>query len=549
MIPGIESLPDGGLSLLVALAFATYASEDLACIAAGLLVADGRIGFAEASVACFTGIWTGDMLLVFAGRGIRNLTRGRLLEWLDKDGRLMRAESWIRRRGPAVAWLSRFTPGTRLVTYLAAGILRAPVAAFGGWLALAGLVWTPALVGLSAIFGRAVEPVLVEYQRWALAVLAAVVLAIWLVARLAVALMTWRGRRLLLGRWRRLTHWEFWPMWTVYAPVCADILLRLAPKHGGLGVFTAVNPGIEAGGFIGESKSAILGLFPEGDPRIAKSRLLGEGGVDARVESLCAFMASASVEYPVVLKPDSGERGEGVAIIRSAEAARGYLSAHSEPVLAQEYVPGVEFGVFYARQPGDESGFVFAVTEKQFPKVTGDGVRTFEELILADDRAVCMAPLHLANHGDRLDTVPAAGERVALVQIGNHCRGALFLDGRWVLTPALVAAIDALSRTATGFFFGRYDVRAESVEALQAGRGFKVIELNGATSEATNIYDPRHSIINAWRTLRAQWSLAFEIGETNRALGAKAWSVQELIRMLRQERQRRKRAKRGNTGE
>jgi membrane protein DedA with SNARE-associated domain len=541
MIPGIESLPAGGWALFAALALATYASEDLTCIAAGLLVADGRIGFAEASAACFIGIWTGDMLLVFAGRGIRQLTRGRLLAWLDKGGRLVRAESWIRRRGPAVAWLSRFTPGTRLITYLAAGILRAPVAAFGGWLALAGVVWTPALVGLALLFGNAVEPLVAEYQRWAVVVLLAVVVAIWLVSRLAVGLMTWRGRRLLLGRWRRLTHWEFWPMWTVYTPVCADILLRLAPRHGGLGVFSAVNPGIEAGGFIGESKSAILGLFPDGDPRIAKSRLIAEEGVDARLAALADSMATSGLDFPIVLKPDAGERGEGVAIIRSAEAAREYFGAHPEPVLAQEFVPGVEFGIFYARHPAEESGSIFAVTEKQFPYVTGDGRRTLEELILADRRAVCMAPLHLANHGDRLDTVPQAGERVALVQLGNHCRGALFLDGRWVLTPALVAAIDALSRTATGFFFGRYDVRAESIDALQAGRGFKVIELNGATSEATSIYDPRYSIIDAWRTLRAQWSLAFEIGETNRALGAKAWSVPELIRMLREERRRRRR--------
>jgi len=541
MIPGIESLPAEGWALFVALALATYASEDLACIAAGLLVADGRIGFVEASVACFIGIWTGDMLLVFAGRGIRNLTRGRLLAWLDKGGRLVRAESWIRRRGPAVAWLSRFTPGTRLITYLAAGILRAPVAAFGGWLALAGLVWTPALVGLAALFGKAVEPILVEYQRWAPVVLVAVVVAIWLVSRLVVALMTWRGRRLLLGRWRRLTHWEFWPMWTVYAPVCADILLRLAPKHGGLGVFTAVNPGIEAGGFIGESKSAILGLFPEGDARIAKSRLLGEGDAEARIAALGDFIASAALDFPIVLKPDSGERGEGVAIIRSAEAAREYLASHAGPVLAQEFVPGVEFGIFYTRRPDAGAGSVFAVTEKQFPHVTGDGVRTLEELILADGRAVCIAPLHLANHRDRLNVVPPAGERVALVQIGNHCRGALFLDGRWVLTPELRAAIDRLSHSASGFFFGRYDVRAESLEALQAGRGFKVIELNGATSEATNIYDPRYSIAHAWRTLRAQWSLAFEIGAANCARGARAWRVPELVRMLRAERRRRRR--------
>lgn len=541
MIPGIESLPADGWPLLIALAFATYASEDLACIAAGLLVADGRVGFVPASIACFLGIWTGDMLLVFAGRGIRGLTRGRLLKWLEKGGRLERAESWIRRRGPAVAWLSRFTPGTRLATYLAAGVLRAPIAPFGGWLALAGLVWTPVLVGLAMVFGNAVSPVIAEYQRWAPLVLVGVVVAIWLASRLMVALLTWRGRRLLLGRWRRLTRWEFWPMWTVYAPVCADILLRLAPRHGGLGVFTAVNPGIEAGGFIGESKSAILDLFPAGEERIAKSRLIAVGNAADRVDAVCSLVRERELAFPIVLKPDAGERGEGVAIIRSQHEVHHYLERHPEPVLAQEFVPGVEFGIFYARNPDAETGFVFAVTEKQFPAVHGDGRSTLEELILADDRAVCMAPLHLANHLERLDTVPAAGETVSLVQIGNHCRGSLFLDGGWLMTPGLAAEVDRLSRSAKGFYFGRYDVRADSVEMLRAGRGFKVIELNGATSEATSIYDPSKSIFSAWRTLRAQWSLAFEIAAVNVARGVRPLGVPELIRMLREERRRRRR--------
>jgi len=543
MIPGIESVPVEGWGLLLALALATYASEDLTCIAAGILVADGRVGFAGAALACFVGIWTGDMLLVFAGRGIRRLTGGRLLAWLEGGGRLVRAENWIKRRGPAVAWLSRFTPGTRLVTYLAAGILRAPIAVFGGWLALAGLVWTPALVGVSAVFGKAVEPFLIEYDRWAPAILVAVVLLVWMVSRTGASLLTWRGRRLLLGRWRRFTRWEFWPMWIVYAPVFADILLRLAPKHGGLGTFTAVNPGIEAGGFIGESKAAILGLFRDGDPMIAKMRLLPEGSADTRLEAVRNFMADAALVYPIVLKPDAGERGEGVVIIRAESEARIYLTAHPEPVLAQEFVSGAEFGIFYVRHPGGESGSIFGVTEKRFPFVTGNGVQTLEELILADDRAVCMAPLHLDNHRERLGDVPAKDERVTLVQIGNHCRGTMFLDGGWVVTPALVAAIDTLSRSAAGFFFGRYDVRVESVEALQAGRGFKVIELNGATSEATNIYDPRHSIVDAWRILRAQWNLAYAIAGENRSLGCATMRVPALIRILFAERRRRARLK------
>jgi hypothetical protein len=66
------------------------------------------------------------------------------------------------------------------------------------------------------------------------------------------------------------------------------------------------------------------------------------------------------------------------------------------------------------------------------PTVTGDGVSTLERLILADDRAVCMAQFLLDKHKKRASEVPAAGERVQLVEIGTHSKGALFLDGGWI---------------------------------------------------------------------------------------------------------------------
>jgi hypothetical protein len=48
------------------------------------------------------------------------------------------------------------------------------------------------------------------------------------------------------------------------------------------------------------------------------------------------------------------------------------------------------------------------------------------------------------------------------------------------------------------------DGERPSDEDLENGR-FKVIELNGAASEATNIYDARNSLFSAYRTLYKQW--------------------------------------------
>jgi hypothetical protein len=266
---------------------------------------------------------------------------------------------------------------------------------------------------------------------------------------------------------------------------------------------------------------------------VARWHLLpASGSTDERLAALRTFLHTAGLDYPVVLKPDVGERGAGVAILGTAAEARRYLEATPGTVLAQEFVPGVEFGVFYYRLPGEPAGRIFAITDKRFPEVVGDGRRTLEALILADDRAVCLAPLFLARHATRLDQVPAAGERVRLVDLGTHSRGATSHDGEAVRTPALEAAIDTLSRGYEGFWFGRYDLRAPTVEDVRRGTRFKVIELNGSGAEATNIYDPGTTLRSAYRVLRRQWALAFEIGARNVAAGAKPTSLREMLQLL-----------------
>jgi hypothetical protein len=327
-----------------------------------------------------------------------------------------------------------------------------------------------------------------------------------------------RTRRLYVSRWRRMTRWEFWPAWIVYLPL-VPYLAWLAIRNRGLTSFTAANPAIPAGGIVGDSKTAILGLLP---PEVVP-----------RTEVVPSAEAAAQFGFPVVLKPDSGQRGSGVVIARSIEDARAYFEKIRGPVMCQEYVEGPEFGIFYARYPNETRGRIISVTEKRLLSVTGDGKRTLESLMLRDPRAVCMARFHLHKHATRLSLIPAEGEMVQVVEIATHRRGAMFLDGSWVLTPALEEAIDRISRASEGFYFGRYDVRASSIEELQEGR-FQVLELNGVNSEATHIYDPRLGIFAAYRALFRQWRLAFEIGAMNRRRGAKATKLRDLWRRYRE---------------
>lgn len=342
-----------------------------------------------------------------------------------------------------------------------------------------------------------------------------------------------RQRRLLLSTWRRLTRWEFWPPWAFYPPVVA-YLVFLMVKHRSATLFTAANPGMPAGGFVGESKFDILRRLSASAGRVAAAELLpGHLGLATKLDRATAFMTAHAIGFPVVLKPDQGQRGSGVVVVRSAAMLADCLARSTADTIIQEYAPGAEFGVFYYRRPSEPRGHIFSVTEKRFPTVHGDGRGTLEELILGDDRAVCMARFHLDRHRERLQDVPPAGERVELVELGTHCRGAEFVDGEAVLTPALEDAFDEVSRGFDGFCFGRFDVRTPLVEDFRMGRNFKIVELNGVTSEATHIYDPATSLWAAYRVLFEQWRIAFEIGAENRRLGFEPTPVKELVRLVR----------------
>jgi pimeloyl-ACP methyl ester carboxylesterase/membrane protein DedA with SNARE-associated domain len=528
--------PPHGIALvliLVSIALATLVSEDLTCIFVGLLVGQGRLPFAAAVIACCVGIFIGDMLLFLAGRWLgRPALRRPPLRWMLRESLVEQSSRWFNRRGPIVIAISRFVPGMRLPTYFAAGLLRTSMLAFAFYFALAVAVWTPLLVGVSAFVGERAFHYFDALERHIVPAL--LLLGVWIliVVKLLVPAFSWRGRRLLLGSWRRWTRWEFWPPWLFYPPVLLYVLW-LGIRYRSFLLFTATNPAIEASGFIAESKFQILEGLNDVDGFVARYTLLpGTESVEARMRRIDQFFERFQLDYPVVLKPDAGQRGSGVAVIRSSDEAERYLEGAPYDLVAQEFAPGDEFGVFYIRQPGEQQGKIFSITEKRMPEIVGDGASTIERLILSDDRAVAVADHYLERYAGRLEEIPAVGERHALVELGTHCRGAIFLDGIERLTPELERRIDLISKRYDGFYFGRYDIRAADLDRFAAGEAFKILELNGVTSEATHIYDPKHRLTDGWRTLCEQWRIAFEIGKKNRDSGHPPVRFGQLVRLM-----------------
>jgi hypothetical protein len=333
----------------------------------------------------------------------------------------------------------------------------------------------------------------------------------------------------------RFRHWEFWPAWMFYPPV-AVYCLWLAIKHRGLTLPTAANPGIYSGGIVGESKMTTLHALMLTSPEFtAEAQLLGGNTLLARLKSLHETRERLQLSFPFILKPDVGQRGAGVKLIRSLEQAEDYLKQTSAPILAQRYAPGPhEVGIFYYRFPHESRGHIFAVTEKIFPIITGNGRSTISELIWNDERARFMARKYLSRLKRREDEILPSGEPLKLVEAGNHAEGCIFRDGMHLLTPALADRIHSISQDLSGFFIGRYDIRFSSVEDLKGGQNFQIVELNGAASEATSIYDARNSLLTAYKTLFRQWDLVFTIGAANRKQGATATPARLLWRKWRE---------------
>jgi len=297
-------------------------------------------------------------------------------------------------------------------------------------------------------------------------------------------------------------------------------------------VVTAANPGMEEGGFIGESKATILGAIKTHD-FIADYCFLDNSKEHSEIlEDAHSFMNDNSLDFPIVLKPDEGERGKGVQIAKSKKELINKISLIEEDYILQEFISGKEFGIFYYRYPDQEKGTVFSITKKEKIFVTGDGNHTLEQLILEDSRTVCMAEIHFEKHAHKLYDIPEKGKRIQLVELGTHSKGSLFLDGKELITKDLTESMDKISRSFDGFYFGRYDIIAPSEEYLIKGKNIKVLEVNGVTSESTNIYDPEHSFFFAVKTLMRQWRIAYEIGAMNYEKGVKIPTLEYMLRLI-----------------
>lgn len=325
------------------------------------------------------------------------------------------------------------------------------------------------------------------------------------------------------------------PGWLVEGPLYA-YAIWLAAKHRGVALPTAANPSILIGGIAGESKTDLASLAGP----VARAHFAPFVTVSATdpIDEIEAKRSAAGLSYPLIAKPDIGLNGRGVKIVRNAEELAAHLARFPKEarMLIQKYIAEEgEAGVFYVRHPSEAEGRITSLTLKYFPRVEGDGKKTLRALIEEDPRINKRAAIYLRRNREHLDEVVPLGEKRRVVSVGNHVRGAVFVNGNAHITPAMTKAFDRIAKDIKDFYFGRFDVRFASLEDLKAGKDFTIIEYNGASSEPTHVRDPRTPALAVWRDFMAHWRYAFEIGAELRAQGAKPAKIRDVWRVVQAE--------------
>ena len=345
----------------------------------------------------------------------------------------------------------------------------------------------------------------------------------------------------LARRAKEISYFEFWPTSIVYLPI-VFLWLFQSVRYRGLTVPLCANPGFFLGGLVGESKADnLLQAGPYSRELIAPWCKITNDRSDVPVllKKVQREMDAAGLSFPIIAKPDVGCRGEGVRIVRNQEQLQEYFSMFPEQasIILQELILWEpEAGIFYMRMPGERCGKIFSLTLKYQPFVYGNGVDTLRTLIEQDSRAGKLVHLYTKRHESRLDDVLKAGQPYRLAFAGSHCRGAIFRDGCDLITEELTKAFDRVSKDIDGFYFGRCDVRFADERSLRNGRNFRIVEVNGISSEAAHIWDPKSSLLDVYKTLFRQYNTLFKIGAENRARGYRPDSVINILKGWMKER-------------
>lgn len=326
----------------------------------------------------------------------------------------------------------------------------------------------------------------------------------------------------------RIIRYEFWPFWLFYLPMYF-YGLYLALRAGSFTYFTAANPGMKYGGAFDVHKYDILTLInPDFTPRGIRIRQ------DISTDDLVVLMKESGLGFPLIVKPDIGERGKGVELVDDLPTLQTSLARQKGNMILQEYISWpLELGILYYKYPDGSGEEVSSVIIRDFLKVRGDGQTTLRRLMMEKNRAQLNRKHLLGRYKDRLNEIIPKGEEIVLEPIGNHNRGTCFLNGSRLINDQMLRVFSGIASDIPGFDYGRFDIKAAGLDDLYKGKNIRILELNGVNSEPAHIYDPDYCLLSAYRDIARHMKIIYRISRMNHRKGIPYAPLGKFLRDLK----------------
>lgn len=327
---------------------------------------------------------------------------------------------------------------------------------------------------------------------------------------------------------QKIFNWEKWSYDVIYLPI--DIFwLYYGIRARHFWYFTPVNPTLVFAGFEGGSKKEMYDQLPKWS---YPTTLLIDPSDD--FEKVTASMRQVELDFPVVVKPDTGMAGVLFRIIENETGLKKYHSLVGESYILQQFIDKIpEFSVFHIRYPGESKGFITGLIVKDYLHVMGDGHTALVDLVTAHPVAKYKIAQLKKMHGTQWNTIIPAGEKYLLNRAGNHNTGAKFINLNHEIDQQLCDVFDRISNEAGQFHFGRYDIKCTSLEDLKQGKNMLILEYNGAGAAITHVFDRNMSYFSALREIVRHWRHLYRIGRINNKRGVPYWNFLKGYRFMK----------------
>ena len=204
-----------------------------------------------------------------------------------------------------------------------------------------------------------------------------------------------------------------------------------------------------------------------------------------------AWQAAQDIGPPVVVKPQYGNQGRGVAtnLMTQQQIEKAYASAREESsyIMVERFVPGADYRILVI---GDR---VVAASRREPAQVSGDGRSTIKELVAETNKDPRRSDGHstslswikldavalevLADQGLNPDSVPLSGDRVLIRRNGNLSTGGTATDVTDDVHPDVAARAVEAARV-VGLDIAGVDVVALDIGKPMREQGAAVVEVN-----------------------------------------------------------------------